>query len=117
MKVPEVEADEILKLKDMFPDTPIMMIQSIYDRKYCRVSDSCEELLLTSTSEAVQSDSNEPPGSAQGPQMAPREIISKIMRRMRMTTCQSRTLDSIRKFPRINLLTSKAYSPIYSYSV
>ena len=58
MKDPEVEADEILNLKDMFPGTPIMMIQSIYERNNCCVCHSIVELSRKSTSEDIQSDSD-----------------------------------------------------------
>ena len=49
MKDPETEADEIMELQDMFPETSIMTIQSTYDRNNCRFTDTCEELLQTST--------------------------------------------------------------------
>ena len=58
------EADEILKLKDMFPDTPFSTILSTYERNNCLLKETCEEL-LTSTDNSVQSYSNDPgPGTS-----------------------------------------------------
>ena len=49
MKDPETEAGEIMELQEMFPETSIMIIQSTYDRNKCSFTDTCEELLQTST--------------------------------------------------------------------
>ena len=49
MKDPETEAGEIMELQKMFPETSIMIIQSTYDWNKCSFTDTCEELLQTST--------------------------------------------------------------------
>ena len=40
--------DDILKLKEMFPDTPVPIIHKTYTQNNCFLMDTCEELLLTS---------------------------------------------------------------------
>ena len=59
---------DIVKLKDMFPNTPVPIIQRTYERNNCILMDTCEELLLTSLDKDVQSSLEDLPGTSGGAQ-------------------------------------------------
>ena len=55
--------DDILKLKEMFPNTPVPIIHKVYTQNNCLLIDTCEELLLTSM-QNVQVPSHSFPGTS-----------------------------------------------------
>ena len=58
--------DDILKLKEMFPDTPVQIIQKAYTQNNYFLMDTCEELLLTSMQDAQSPSYNFPGTSSSG---------------------------------------------------
>ena len=59
---------DIVKLKDMFPNTPVLIIQATYEGNNCLLMDTCEELLRTSLDKDVQSSLKDLPGTSGGAQ-------------------------------------------------
>ena len=55
--------DDILKLKEMFPNTPVPIIHKAYTQNNCLLIDTCEELLHTSMQD-VQVQSHSFPGTS-----------------------------------------------------